>query len=139
MTTPKAVTFVKNAIHRPDEPRHFMRLKRQGNLVTATINGQELASSHNTIKMQEAGFDLYDPVYYFSKGEIDQTILEASETSTHCPLKGDTQYFHLKINGKIYENAAFCYAWPLEQVPELKDYIAFDQNRIQVIEHIAED
>lgn len=139
MNSQKAITFVKNAIHRPDEPRHFMRLKRPDNLVTATLNGQTLASSRNTIKMQEAGFDLYDPVYYFPKGDIDSSILEVANTSTHCPLKGDTEYYHVKISGQSYDNAAFCYAWPLEEVNELKDYIAFDQNRIQVIEHVASD
>ncbi len=137
MSTPADITFVKNAIHREDEPRHFMRIKKPGKLVAASFNGQTIVESFNTLKMQEAGFDLYDPVYYFPRSEVNTELLEKSDLSTHCPLKGNTEYFHVKWNGQTLENAAFCYAYPnMKETEVLKDYIAFDQNQIQVIEYL---
>ena len=39
MTTPSDVTLVKNAIHNPAEPRHFMRVVPAGEERTASVAG----------------------------------------------------------------------------------------------------
>ena len=39
------VTLIKNAIHRANEPRHFMRIKKSTKRVTASHKGMLLASS----------------------------------------------------------------------------------------------
>lgn len=132
------VTFVKNAIHRPDEPRHFMRIKPVNGLVVAQVNNQVIVRSEKTLKLQEAGFDLYDPVYYFPKSAFSEGTLVSANHSTHCPLKGDTDYYHLTINGQTYNYAAFCYNYPnMEETQVLQDYIAFDQRQVQVFEYLA--
>lgn len=138
MADQEAVTFVKNAIHRPDEPRHFMRLKQPGKLVTVTKNGVEVARSTKAIKLQEAGFDLYDPVYYFPKEDVNTALLDTTDLTTHCPLKGDTAYYNVKVNGETLDNAAFSYVSTFDYGEALKDLIAFDPNKLQVIEHIEE-
>lgn len=137
MIDPKDVTFVKNAIHRTEEPRHFMRLKMPEKLVTASINGYNLAESIRAIKLQEAGFDLYDPVYYFPREDVNKKLLTKSDHSTHCPLKGDTEYYHIQLDDQTLQNAAFSYVKTLDVGEELKDLIAFDQEKVQVIEHVA--
>jgi uncharacterized protein (DUF427 family) len=131
------VTLVKNAIHNPDDARHFMRIKQPGVKVTASINGREIAASHNALKVQEAGFDLYDPVYYFPKADVLTDSLKGTDKTTHCPLKGDTEYFSIHIEGKDMENAAWHYNQPYERSEKLRDHIGFDQSRVQVIEHVA--
>ncbi len=139
MASNEPVTFVQDAIHRPNEPRHFMRLKPVEGLVQATVNEREIARSNNTIKLQEAGFDLYNPVYYFPESAIPNEVLEVANHSTHCPLKGDTEYYHVKLGGHQYPYAAFCYRYPNMQETEiLKNYIAFDQQQIQVWEYLPE-
>jgi uncharacterized protein (DUF427 family) len=139
MASNDPVTFVQDAIHRPSEPRHFMRLKPVDGLVQATVKGQEIARSNETIKLQEAGFDLYDPVYYFPESAIPDGVLEAANHSTHCPLKGDTEYYHVNLDGHQYPYAAFCYRYPnMEETEVLKNYIAFDQQQIQVWEYLPE-
>lgn len=137
MPANEPVTFVKDAIHRPDEPRHFMRLKPVDGLVTATVNGQEIARTNEALKLQEAGFDLYHPVYYFPESAIPNEILVPANHSTHCPLKGDTEYYHVYLDGQQYPYAAFCYQYPnMEETQILKAYIAFDQQQVQVWEYL---
>ena len=131
------VTFVKHAIHRPDEPRHFMRIKPVNGLVTASIGEHEIVRSTKTLKLQEAGFDLYDPVYYFPRSAFPGGFLKHANHSTHCPLKGDTEYYHLTVNDHTYSYAAFCYSYPnMEETQVLQDYIAFDQTQVQVLEYL---
>jgi len=131
----KKVTLVKNAIHNPDDARHFMRIKQPKAKVTASLNGKEIANSNNALKVQEAGFDLYDPVYYFPKADVLSDALKSTDKTTHCPLKGDTEYFSIHTEGSQLENAAWHYNQPYEWSEKLRDHIAFDQTKVQVIEH----
>jgi uncharacterized protein (DUF427 family) len=130
------VTLVKGAIHNPDDARHFMRIKQPGKKVTASLNGKEIASSNNALKVQEAGFDLYDPVYYFPKADVLTDALKGTGKSTHCPLKGDTEYFSIHVEGNQIENAAWHYNQPYDHSEKLRDHIAFDQSQVQVVEHV---
>lgn len=131
------VTFVKNAIHRPDEPRHFMRIKPVNGLVVAQAGSHEVVRSEKALKLQEAGFDLYDPVYYFPRSAFPEGVLAQANHSTHCPLKGDTEYYNLMVGEHTYPYAAFCYSYPnMEETQILKDYMAFDQHQVQVFEYL---
>lgn len=136
MSDTEKVTLIKNAIHDPNDARHFMRVKPVEKTVTASINGKEVAKSHKVLKVQEAGFDLYDPVYYFPKEDVQRDALQRTDKSTHCPLKGDTEYFNLDFAGVQMENAAWHYNQPLDRSKVLKEHIAFDQSQVQIIEYI---
>lgn len=136
MSDTEKVTLIKEAIHDPNDARHFMRVKPIDKTVTATIQGKEIAKSNKVLKVQEAGFDLYDPVYYFPKDDVQMDALHSTEKSTHCPLKGDTEYFDVNFAGTQLENVAWHYRQPLDRSKMLKEHIAFDQSQVQIIEHI---
>ena len=89
----ESITLVKNGIHNPADARHFMRIARPAYTITATIKGTEIARSSQALKVKEVGFDVYDPVIYFPREDVQMVRLKKNEKSTHCPLKGDTEYF----------------------------------------------
>lgn len=132
------VTFVRNAIQRPDEPRHFMVLKRLPHEATAVgPGGSELARSRNALRMQEAGYDLYTPAVYFPRADVKMDALRVSAKTTHCPLKGNTEYFDLVVGDRIIENAAWSFREVCDFDPrleELQGRIAFDTSKVQVTE-----
>jgi len=136
MSETEQITMVKEAIHNPDELRHFMRVKNVDKTVSASINGQEIARSNYVLKVQEAGHDLYDPVYYFPKKDVQMEALVRTEKSTHCPLKGDTEYFDINFADTTLENSAWHYSQPYSRSKMLQEHIGFDQSRIQIVEHI---
>ncbi len=133
---PKDITLIKNAIHRPEEPRHFMRIKELDKVITAAYDSKILIRSRKTLKLQEAGMDLYDPVYYFPKEAFPENILKASDKSSHCPLKGDTTYYHLRLENEQLENVAWEYTNPFDHSAKLKGYVALDASLFQIVEHI---
>ncbi len=153
----KAVTFVRGAIHSPHDVRHFMDIGRPEYTVTATINSKEIARSNRALKVKEVGrgvYDpvlyflredvdrsslrgVYDPVLYFLREDVDMSSLEATDKTTHCPLKGHTTYFDLKMDGDSHNNVAWSYTDTIADAEVLKDLIAFDNSRVQVIEHIT--
>ncbi|CAN0440067.1 unnamed protein product, partial [Phaeothamnion confervicola] len=59
-TSDSDFTLVRDAIHNPAEPRHFMRLARPTYTITASIGAVEIARSTRAIKLKEVGRDIYD-------------------------------------------------------------------------------
>lgn len=125
--------MVKNAIHNPDEPRHFMRIKRPEAHFSAYYKGLELANSTAVLKVMEVGKDLYPAVYYFPKADVDLTLLKEIDKSTHCPLKGDTIYYKLQTEELEEEDFAWNYAQAFERAEELKNHIAFDPGKVTIL------
>lgn len=134
----KSVTMVKDAIHNPADARHFMRLGRPEYTITATVNGTELARSSQALKLKEVGYDIYDPVIYFPREDVNMERLQKNEKSTHCPLKGDTEYFNALTDQGTVDNAAWSYDRAIEIAKEIENYIGFDVRYAQIVEHTAQ-
>ncbi len=60
----------------------------------------------------------------------------STDKYTHCPLKGDAEALHVKLNDEILEKAAWSYTKLIDEAYAISDYIAFDASRIQIIEHV---
>lgn len=132
------VTLVKDAIHNPADARHFMRLGRPEHTITATVNGTEVARSTRALKLKEVGYDIYDPVVYFPREDVKMDRLQKNEKSTHCPLKGDTEYFDAVTDQGTVDNAAWSYDRTLEIAKEIENYIGFDVRYAQIVEHTTQ-
>ncbi len=52
------------------------------------------------------------PRLYVPLEDLDGTLLERSETSTHCPFKGDASYFTLAAGERMIEDAVWTYEEP---------------------------
>lgn len=68
--------------------------------------------------------------WYFPKSTVNQAFLVPSTTHTTCPWKGEASYYHIDVNGKTNEDAAWYYPHPKEDAiqkvkQDFTDYIAF--------------
>lgn len=129
---PSDITLVKNAIHNPNEPRHFMRVVPAGAERTAMVGDTVLARSSEALVAKEVGGDLYDHVTYFPRDDVDMPALSRTEKTTHCPLKGDTEYFDLIVDGDRVADGAWSYVETIEVAGVLRDLIAFDASKVTV-------
>ena len=131
MPEPSEVTLVRNAIHNPAEPRHFMQVTPVGARRVATVAGHVIADSADALVCKEVGRDVYDAVVYFPRGDVEAAALAAIDKSTHCPLKGDTEYFDVVAGGERYTEAAWSYVELVTDNP-LRGLVAFDASRVSV-------
>ena len=131
MSATESVTMVKNAIHNPNEPRHFMRVVPADRTSVARIGDHAIATSDTAVVVKEVGHDIYDAVTYFPRSGVEMSGLSRLDKTTHCPLKGDTEYFDVTVDGQTYPEAAWSY---VEMIlgDELKDLIAFDTTQVDV-------
>jgi uncharacterized protein (DUF427 family) len=62
---------------------------------------------------------------YFPIDKVNQEYLQESTHTSVCPWKGTASYYHLVVEGKINENAAWFYRQPSEKAKQIKDHVAF--------------
>ena len=84
---------------------------------TATLNGITLASSST--------YEVVENNIYFPPSSINKEYFTPSNTSTHCPWKGDASYYTISVEGKEVKDGAWYYPHPLEKATGIRDYVAF--------------
>ncbi|MET3132706.1 uncharacterized protein (DUF427 family) [Oxalobacteraceae bacterium GrIS 1.11] len=62
---------------------------------------------------------------YFPLSAVNQAYLRPSEHSSECPWKGRASYYHLNVEGKVNENAAWFYPQPFDAAKEIAGHVAF--------------
>lgn len=91
----------------------------------AVWNNQVLAESDNTLVVEGN--------HYFPPESINKEFFSESKTETACPWKGTASYYHIEVNGKKNEDAAWYYHEPKDAAEEIKDHVAF-WNGVKVTE-----
>ena len=84
---------------------------------TARWNGTVIAESSDTIVVEGN--------HYFPPESVDMALLEASDSHTHCPWKGEASYKSIVVDGKRNPDAAWFYPDPLPAAAEIKGRFAF--------------
>lgn len=112
-------------------PDHPITISREGGRIRVLLAGRTIADTTQALILKEAR---YPPVYYIPRADADMAYLTHTGHRTHCPYKGDASYFTISAGGRVSENAVWSYEAPYPAVAEIKDYLAFYQNRVDEIE-----
>lgn len=98
--------------------------------VEVHCNGEPLAESKQALVLEEDG---YPPRYYFPAMDVRTESLLPSEKRTHCPHKGDAEYFHFETSGGLLTDVAWTYPDPAGTVHEIAGHIAFHQEALDPV------
>ena len=90
-----------------------------------------IADSADALLLKEAD---YPPVVYFPREDVSMEYLARTDHHTHCPYKGEASYFTLEVGGERFENAAWSYESPRDEVTEIKGFIAFYDSVVEIAE-----
>ncbi|KAJ6025262.1 hypothetical protein N7444_012941 [Penicillium canescens] len=64
-------------------------------------------------------------IYFPRSAIIDDSILQDSDHSTFCSWKGYASYWHVRVDGQTFENAAWYYREPYGAAADIKNHVAF--------------
>lgn len=112
-------------------PDHHVRETHVPERMQARIAGQVLADSRDVIRVDE---DEHLARYYFPRNDVNFAALEWTSTTTECPFKGKAKYFSVHANGGTLPDAAWTYETPYEEHADLKERIAFYEDKYPEIE-----
>jgi uncharacterized protein (DUF427 family) len=96
--------------------------------VHVLFDGAEIASSLNGLELDEPGAPLR---IYVPRADVRPDILEASDTHTTCPYKGEASYYTIKTLTATGEDAAWYYPDPCPLVEPIRGHLAFWGDKIE--------
>ena len=114
-------------------PDHPITTERNPARVVVTLGGRVIADTRYALALREA---TYPAVQYIPREDVDMSLLERTDHSSHCPYKGDASYFSIPLGGQRSRNAVWTYENPHPAVAAIKDRLAFYPDRVDKIEEI---
>jgi uncharacterized protein (DUF427 family) len=110
-------------------PSHTITVEPFDGVVTVAFSDAILASTNKALVLHEAS---YPPVFYIPFEDIYFELLKRSDTSTHCPYKGNASYWNASAAGEAVDDVMWAYERPFDEMTEIKDHGAFYPNKVRI-------
>jgi uncharacterized protein (DUF427 family) len=72
------------------------------------------------------------PVIYFPREALAMAFLDASDTQTTCPHKGDAVFFSIQTKSVLIADCAKSYENPKPGFEKIKGHLCFDPTKVAV-------
>ena len=109
---------------------HPITVRPTGSRVTVRVGDVTVAESDSALSLAEAS---YPVVQYIPLGDVDQSLLERTDTRTYCPYKGDASYYSVRVpGGQTETDLIWTYEQPYEAVAEIAGHVAFYASRAEI-------
>jgi uncharacterized protein (DUF427 family) len=95
--------------------------------VRVDVDGVTVAESTSPSLLFETGLPAR---YYLPKTHIRMDLLIPTETVTHCPYKGQAEYWSLRGGNRVHEGLAWSYRTPLPESQKIAGLIAFYNEKV---------
>ncbi|NKX56423.1 DUF427 domain-containing protein [Arthrobacter mobilis] len=102
---------------------------RSSRRVQVSAGGQVVADSIRPLLL----FETHLPTrYYLPFEDVRTGLLEASDTVTACPYKGQARYWSLRAGDTFVRDAAWSYPDPVPENPKIRGLVCFFNERVDL-------
>ena len=108
-------------------PKHKLWWEGDLRRVRGIVAGETVVDSRRAKLLLETGIG---PVWYFPAEDLRAELLQPSDSSTHCPYKGDAAYWTLRVGDDVREDLVWGYDDPVPGAAFLAGHRAFYFNRV---------
>jgi uncharacterized protein (DUF427 family) len=113
----------------PDET-HPITVAPTGAHVTVHVNGIKVAETDNALSLAES---TYPVAQYIPLADVDQALLEPTQTQSYCPFKGDASYYSVRTpDGHTETDLIWTYEDPYDAVAGIAGHVAFYPDRAEI-------
>jgi uncharacterized protein (DUF427 family) len=109
------------------DPYHRVDARPTSRRIQVRINGQLVADTSNAFVVSETGFANR---HYIPAADVRTDQFTRSATTTHCPHKGDSVYWH--HDESRTGDVAWSYPVPLEEATRVAGHWSFDGANVEV-------
>jgi uncharacterized protein (DUF427 family) len=108
-------------------PAHRILFEPDARRLRAFVGDTLVLDTRRAHLLHETGIR---PVVYAPLEDYDAALLQRTETTSHCPFKGDASYWSLHVGDDVREDALWAYEQPLEQAPWLRGFAALYPGKV---------
>ena len=112
-------------------PDHPITITANPKRVRVTAGGMVIADTTHALTLKEA---TYPAVQYVPRQDAKMALLARTDRVTHCPYKGDANYFSIMADGKTIENSIWTYETPFPAMAEISGHLAFYPDKVKIEE-----
>lgn len=70
--------------------------------------------------------------YYLPRTHVRMELLTATDTASHCPYKGEAEYWSAQAGGTVHDDIAWSYRTPLPESQKIAGLISFYTERVDL-------
>jgi uncharacterized protein (DUF427 family) len=97
--------------------------------VRVEVAGVTIAESTSPRLLFETGLPVR---YYLPKTHVRLDLLVATDSVTHCPYKGQAEWWSIRVGGNTHQDLAWSYRTPLPESQKIAGLIAFYDEKVDV-------
>ena len=112
-----------------ETPGHHISVMDANSHVVITLEGEVVADSMNVKLLKEGDLP---PRYYIPQDDVRMDLLVPTQTSSHCPFKGDASYWSVQVDDKTHEDIVWSYASPIPAVADIAGLLSFYNERVEL-------
>ena len=112
-------------------PDHPITITPNPRRIRVTAGDIVIAETSKALTLKEAK---YPAVQYVPREDTNMALLERTDRITHCPYKGDANYYSVKADGKTLDNAIWTYETPFPAMTEISGHLAFYPDKVKIEE-----
>ena len=115
-----------------EDKRHYSVIDNYSRKLTLKYKNEIIAETTCALILKEVAKNVYDPVFYLPKDDINIKLESEPKRQSYCPLKGDASYWN--VTGDFTNNYfAWSYEDPFARSKKIQGYIAFNMEYITFI------
>ncbi|WP_036840775.1 DUF427 domain-containing protein [Pleomorphomonas oryzae] len=111
------------------DANHPITIDKCSSTVVVRKGSLQIARTTGALTLAEAS---YPPVQYIPRRDVDMSRLERSQHTTHCPYKGQANYYSIPALGEAGVNSVWTYETPFEAVGDIAGHLAFYPDRVSI-------
>ena len=113
----------------PRDPYTRVDVLRSSRHVRIEVDGTTIAESGSPVLLFETGLPVR---YYLPKPHVRMDLLTPTETVTHCPYKGQAEYWSVRAGDRAHHDLAWSYRAPFAESHKIAGLIAFYNERVDL-------
>ena len=110
-------------------PNYAVNITPQDVEVVVRIADTEIARSRRAVLVEETK---HRPVWYMPLEDVNNTLIEATDTDTYCPFKGHASYWSVTTSEGAVSDAIWAYMSPYDECEALRGYASFYTNKVDL-------
>src|ERR687895_2130234 len=113
----------------PRDPYTRVDILPSSRHVRVEVDGVTVAESASPTLLFETGLPTR---YYLPKTHVRMDLLAPTDSVTHCPYKGQAEWWSVRANGGVHEDLVWSYPTPLPESQKIAGLVAFYDEKVDV-------